>query len=556
MSRNYKKFELLNPKIIMRALRTSKCFSILFVFRVYIFSYSPFLILLAYTKSSLIFYPYIFVLINSVLASILIVTSTLSKRNILFIISLLFILYLLTLSSVSSTCLAIPCNKEEVISASGTIVSDVCKTKSGNYLIKMRVNKIALRSNTTLSAKGILVFLSKENYDLMSSTYIKADLSYNIDSDYYKGSNIQVFSTKKYFEFYDKSPNLAVENVLWHIRKIRVNLRSLIFRNIKSTLARLLLLGQCDSDGFIFKEAALRVGCSHLLALSGMHLSYISSFFSLFPYLVFRRKNNGKKIAKRISIIYPLLFVFIAGSLPSLIRSLFMYSLFLFIKDKVLKREIVFTLSLSIQLLLFPSAILEIGLLLSYSIIASLFILNMFFEKIRGVFSMLLATSVALIVSYPLGQLFGGSWSIAALVVAPLATFLISLAMACSLILLIDVVFLNFNIYIITFLSSKSISYAIFELLISLFGFFKHYLLAKVDYLEITIKNLFDWGIRVPLYLPSIYSGWESYKVFLITLLTILSLYLYSVTIIRYRRQRIYELEISIRFPKRNHSTT
>lgn len=556
MNYKYSKIETINPINILKALRYSKCFSILFVFRIYVFCYSPVLIILSYTKNPIIFKPFFFILVNGIISSILSVNNIFSKRKILIMFSLLFSLYLIVIFSVSQIYLSLPCEKDDVISVCGSVVSDVTKTKTNSYIVKLNINEVKLRSNTRLSAKGILTFISKENYDLVSSNYISVDLTYNRESNFFKGTNIQVYSTKKYFEFYDKKSNIIFENLLWNIREIRKHLRALIYTNIKSSLARLLLLGQCDSDGFIFKESALKVGCSHLLALSGMHLSYISSFFSLIPYFILRRKENRKIISKKISIIFPFLFVFIAGPLPSLIRSLFMYTLTLFIKDKELKREIVFTLSLLFQLLIFPFSIMEIGLLLSYSIIASLFILNIYFEKTRGLISMLLSTSVALTISYPLGKLFGGSWSIAALIVAPMATILISTSMFVSLMLLISVILLNINIVLIDFFTSKSITYAIVELIINILRYIKYYLLYKIETLELLIKNLFEWGIRVPLYLPSIYSGWESYKVFLITLLTILSLYLYSVTIIRYRRQRIYELELSIRFPKRNHSTT
>ncbi len=556
MSRCYKKVDSINIKLLARALRESKCFSLLFVFRLYIFLYIPFLLVLVYSGNQLIYKPYFFLIINTIVASILIVNSTLSTHRIFLFISFLFLLYILSLSTVSKAHLSLPCKKSEIIAASGTLVGDAIKSKSGAYIIKMNVNKVYLRSSTTLSAKGVLVFLSKVNYDLLSTSYIKADLKYDVDTDFFSSSSIRVYSTKQYFEFYNRESNLKSECILWNIRRYRIVLRDLIYRNIKSTLARLLLLGQCDSDGFIFKESALIVGCSHLLALSGMHLSYISSFFSFFVYILIKKKKNAKKVSKKISLIYPLLFVFIAGPLPSLLRSLFMYIYTLFITNKTLKRELVVILSFFTQLLLFPYSIYEIGMLLSYSIISSLFILNMYFEKLRGLISALLSTSVALIISYPLGKLFGGSWSIASIAIAPVATILISLAMSVSLLILIDVIILNFNVFIISILNDRSILYSIISLFLKLSAHIKYYLLDKIDYLETIIKNLFDWGIRVPLYLPSIYSGWYSYKVFLITLLTIVSLYMYSVTIIRYRRQRIYELELSIRFPKRNHSTT
>ncbi|MGH4037136.1 MAG: ComEC/Rec2 family competence protein [Sphaerochaeta sp.] len=554
MKCNIKCRELLNPKIFVDAFRNSKCSTFLFNFKIYIYVYSSMLLVFGYTNDEILYEPWLFVLLSSVVFAFLVVFSSFNYIKIWIVCSFLFSMYLLTFTCASNYHAPLPCRECEVIGVEGSVLNDVSETKSGNFIIKIKCSRVFLRSDTSISYSGEMTVLSKENYNLMKTSFISCNTYYDDELDFFKADGVKVFSTKRYFSFEKKDINLTLENIKWQIRVKRHELQNYIFRNIKSTLARLLLLGQCDSDGFIFKESALRVGCSHLLALSGMHLSYISSFFSFLIVFLLRNKRGGKVIGKRLSIIFPFLFVFVAGALSSLIRALFMYVLSLFIDDKKLKKEIVFTLSMSFQLLFFGFSILEIGMVLSYSIIASLSVLNLFFEKSRGIVSMFLSTAVALTVSYPLGKLFGGDWSIASLAVAPIGSLLISASMFISLLLLIVTILLNMVLYLMNLNFYGSVFRAILLLVANVLNYLKPYLNDKIDYLEHLLASLFNFGIKVPLYLPTFYSGQSGFEVYFITLLTAWALYMYSMVIIRYRRQRIYELELSIRFPKCNNA--
>ncbi len=549
-------FQTLKFKTTVKAFKdlidTSKCFTFLFIFKLIIYLYSSALLILGYTNSPLIYNALLFVIINAALSSILMVISNFSKIKIILLSTLLFSLYLLSYSCTSKSHLNIPCRPIEVIGAEGTVLNDVSETKNGNYIIKIKCSKVYLRSDLAISCKGELVILSKKNFNLMRSSFVKCNLQYDEGLNFYKGSNLKVYSHPQFFSFDEEKNNYQYQNILWHTRFIRVNFRNWIFRNIKPTLARLLLLGRSDDDGFLFKEAALQVGCSHLLALSGMHLSYISTFFSFIPIFLLRKRKNSKKIGKRLSIIFPVSFVLVAGALPSLVRALFMYSLYLIIRESELKRELIFLLSLSLQLLLFNFSIMEIGMLLSYIIIAVLSVLNMLMQKTRGLKGAVLSTLAALLVSYPLGKLFGGSWSIAAVAVAPIATLMISISMLLSLLLLLNVLNFNVSIYLISKFLSEGVIYGLLNLIKDVANFLTIYLSDKIEYFEHLLKYIFKMGIRVPLYLPILFSGAKGYQVYCLTLLTASVVYLYSIAIIRYRRKRIYELELSIRFPKCN----
>lgn len=535
-------------------LKDSKCFSFVYIFKTLIYIYAVALIVLGYLNSKLIYNLLLFLVVNAILSSILIVCSSLNKGEIIVLSTLLFLLYLVSFSSANKSNLKVPCNPLEVIAAEGTVLNDVNITQNGNFIIKIKCLKVSLRSDLDISFDGEIRILSKENYNLTRSSFISCDLHYDEELNLYKGENIKVYSLPKTFSFDSENINYRCQNDLWMIRVLRVKYRNWIYRNIKPTLGRLLLLGQSDDDGFIFKESALNVGCSHLLALSGMHLSYISTFFSFIPVFILRKRKKSYLLGKKISLIFPFVFVFIAGALPSLIRALLMYTLSIIIKESEFKREFIFIVSLVIQLFIFKFSITEIGLLLSYTIIASLSILNLNIQKKGWLKGSILSTLVALVVSYPLGKLFGGTWSIAALAVAPISTIIISISMILSLILFLNLLGINILSIIFANIVNEGVIYGTLKLFYGLVNFFIIFLENRINYFESLLKYVFKKGIRFHLYIPIIYSGAKGYEVYCLTLLTVLLVYLYSIAIIRYRRKRIYELELSIRFPKCNHT--
>ena len=67
-----------------------------------------------------------------------------------------------------------------------------------------------------------------------------------------------------------------------------------------------------------FREA----GCSHVLALSGMHLALLSAVIAFFL-----KKPLGLKAASLLGGLFIVFYVWIAGPQPSLVRSLIMYLL-------------------------------------------------------------------------------------------------------------------------------------------------------------------------------------------------------------------------------------
>ncbi len=214
-----------------------------------------------------------------------------------------------------------------------------------------------------------------------------------------------------------------------------------------------------------FKNA----GLSHILALSGMHLSMFSGI-ALFA----GKKIGRKKLSFIIRIFALVLFVWFAGFSPSLLRA-FICSILMIIASlaNVKKPDMLLILAFSFlcQTIISPSDIYNVGFILSYTALAGILLTNKFFRSfynrfLPGYFSASLGSSTgAQIFTAPISLRLFGSFApigiIATSVVSPVVTiFIYSGLLFIILSLMIPPlavpsgIFINFEYTIIRFLIS------------------------------------------------------------------------------------------------------
>ena len=121
-------------------------------------------------------------------------------------------------------------------------------------------------------------------------------------------------------------------------------------------LSSLLLTGTTTNGSKDIQNWAKERGISHLFALSGMHLAFLSGIVTLplSPLL-------GKKKARIFSLALSFLFIYINGLRPSLLRAM----VFL-ILSYLLPMEYAYSLSFPILFLLFPYLSRAMGVMLGY----------------------------------------------------------------------------------------------------------------------------------------------------------------------------------------------
>lgn len=124
-------------------------------------------------------------------------------------------------------------------------------------------------------------------------------------------------------------------------------------------LSSMLLLGISSDPEFELKQLAQKSGTSYVLALSGMHISLLSLLL-----LAAFKPVLGKRGGKLVSLIIILIYVFLIGPKPSLLRAVIL-SLCFFVRSKRSGGENLF-LTFLIQLALFPSNTQSLSSVLSY----------------------------------------------------------------------------------------------------------------------------------------------------------------------------------------------
>jgi competence protein ComEC len=128
-------------------------------------------------------------------------------------------------------------------------------------------------------------------------------------------------------------------------------------------MALALLLGIRDDLDTDLARSYRDAGSSHVLALSGMHLAVLSSIVA---FLL--RRPLGLKASAAAGAVFILLYVFLVGPQPSLLRAAVMYLIGAFAVLRGLKREPLSLLNLAfvVQILLWPESGASISFILSY----------------------------------------------------------------------------------------------------------------------------------------------------------------------------------------------
>ena len=210
----------------------------------------------------------------------------------------------------------------------------------------------------------------------------------------------------------------------------------------------LLLALLCGAKEYTSSQISLsfrNAGLSHILALSGMHLSMFSGIA-----MFLGKKIHRKKLSFIIRILALFLFVWFAGLSSSLLRA-FICSMLAIIASlaNIEKPDMLIILAFSFlcQTIISPSDIYSSGFILSYTALAGILVLNAFFRKLYVRFlpqyaaASLGSSTGAQIFTAPVSLYLFGSFSpigiIATTVVSPVITIFIYLGLALILLSLV-----------------------------------------------------------------------------------------------------------------------
>ena len=165
--------------------------------------------------------------------------------------------------------------------------------------------------------------------------------------------------------------------------KIKENLD----KNLSTENANLLLgilFGYTEGISDETKEAFKQSNISHILAVSGMHISYI-----ILAITQIATKSCGKRIAPKITIIFIIVYMFITNFTPSVTRAGIMGIVVLLAKITHNKNDIWTSISISLLIILIwnPYLITNAGVLLSYGGTIGIIVfqksINLVFQKLK-----------------------------------------------------------------------------------------------------------------------------------------------------------------------------
>ena len=157
--------------------------------------------------------------------------------------------------------------------------------------------------------------------------YTKDDEGPFSSKSYYRAKGINVFACMHEYEDYKESPGTS-RPIYYYFLKLKQNLISALKRvllNDNADLAQGLLLGDKYNISEDIKDDFKDIGISHLLSVSGLHTSVITSLLiSLFLFLKF-----SKKAAYLLTCVGILLFAGITGFATSVVRASIMCIIYL-----------------------------------------------------------------------------------------------------------------------------------------------------------------------------------------------------------------------------------
>jgi len=319
--------------------------------------------------------------------------------------------------------------EENVRGISGVLLDDPRLISGGRAMTTLSLKMITGAGNVKVSGRGSLtVFFPEENAGRLRE--------FGRGAEVYAEGTLRKADNGGAYLF--SAESLHITKQAPPLDHFRTGLRAGLTRRFTQPpagnpswggLALALLLGIRDNLDAGIAAMYRDAGCSHILALSGMHLAVLVALIS---FLL--RKPLGLRLSAVCGAFIILAYCYIVGPLPSLNRAALMYLVGVLAVLGMLKREALSLLCLAflIQLLITPAAGLSLSFILSYLALAGILIIgealnDIFKGKIPAALLLSLAASLgAFIATAGVTAWFFGTLRpvgiIASLVLTPLTT--------------------------------------------------------------------------------------------------------------------------------------
>lgn len=219
-------------------------------------------------------------------------------------------------------------NIQEQIKVEGVIVSNVKeKEYKDEYIIKVKSinsNKKYNRTHLKLSIKNNKNKLEYGDEIIFTGEFEEPDIQRN-----YRGFNYkQYLKTQKIYGLITTNKIEKIEKgrynkLLILINKINqkiVDKSNEILEKEEASLLTGILIGNKESLSKDIQESFRNSNLSHMLAVSGAHVTYVILGITM----ILKKSKINKKVSKVITIILLIIFIFLTGGTPSVTRACIM----------------------------------------------------------------------------------------------------------------------------------------------------------------------------------------------------------------------------------------
>ena len=282
---------------------------------------------------------------------------------------------------------------DRIMAVSGILLEDPRTLHGGSGIGTLELRSSVGQNGIRASGRGnVTVFFPSESLSRLKEFGRGSEIY--VDGSFYNGNRGLVFNATSVHIVKPAPP----------IETFRTGLRIALLDRFQSSqgrrhqgpplwggLASALLLGMREDLNVELSEGFRNSGCSHILALSGMHLAILSGALA---FLL--RKPLGIRAASMIGAFFIIIYVFIVGSQPSLVRAAIMYLIGTFTVWGIIKGKPLSLLCMAfiIQLFFQSESGISLSFILSYLALLGIIILgDMIRELLRGRLPQILATS-------------------------------------------------------------------------------------------------------------------------------------------------------------------
>ena len=236
------------------------------------------------------------------------------------------------------------------------------------YIIKIIENKKIKYSRNT----RIILYTDKDtNFSVGSIISITGKFEKPTSSRNYKGFNYKNYlkTQKIYGTIFAENTkfiknNVSFNTIIMNLKLNFLNKINILYDDKYSEFLNSILFGKTDELDENIKESFKNSNLSHVLAISGLHISYVVIGIEKVLIRIF----NNKKKRNIIIIFFLILFSLLTGFSPSCIRSSVMYIFLILSKISERKNNFYVTIIISflILILINPFYIYSVGMWLSY----------------------------------------------------------------------------------------------------------------------------------------------------------------------------------------------